>query len=217
MYKITIIILTFGLLASLSCTQKPAGTKATTGTAVGTPASVDMSAATYKLTSGQMNWTASKPTGKHLGTVDISEGELSVKGDQVLGGTFTIDMSSIVSIDLEGEKKGKLENHLKSADFFAVDEFPTSNFVITSAGQVSDQPMTTHQISGDLTIKDKTKNITLPANVSFVGDKILVATPAFTINRTEWGVNFHSGILGTAADKLIHDDVSLVITFEAEK
>jgi len=72
-------------------------------------------------------------------------------------------------------------------------------------------------MTGDLTIKDITRSITVPINISYAGDKILASTPAFTINRTEWNLNYRSGILGTAADKLIHDEISLVVTFEADK
>lgn len=214
----SIYVLFIFMLPLLSCTQKPAGTKAKTTEAVGTNAGIEnMGAATYKLKTGQMNWTASKPAGKHLGTIEIMDGELSIDGEQVVAGSFTVDMNSLVSIDLEGEKKSKLEGHLKSPDFFSVDQHPTCTFVLTSAEQVSDQPSTTHNVSGDLTIKETTKNITIPINISFVGTKILAASPAFTINRTEWGINYNSGILGTAADKLIHDEVSLVITFEATR
>ena len=209
--------LALGLLLLASCSERPSGTKAKTGPPVDKKAPVTVGAATYKLNTGQMNWTASKPTGKHLGTVDIAEGQLSIDGEDVVAGTFKIEMTSLVSIDLEGEKKSKLESHLKSQDFFAVDQYPASNFNITGADLVKDQPSCTHNISGDLTIKETTKNITIPINISFVGDKILAASPAFTINRTEWGINYNSGILGTAADKLIHDEVSLVITFEADK
>ena len=41
---------------------------------------------------------------------------------------------------------------------------------------------------------------------------VKITTPEFTINRTEWGVNYNSGILGTVKDKLIADDVKLSIT-----
>ena len=44
---------------------------------------------------------------------------------------------------------------------------------------------------------------------------MLVATPAFSIDRTQRAINFRSGILQTAMDKLIHDEISLVVTFDA--
>lgn len=37
--------------------------------------------------------------------------------NQVVGGTFVLDMTSINSTDLTGEYQTKLNNHLKNGDF----------------------------------------------------------------------------------------------------
>ncbi len=205
-------------IAVWSCQSKPAGEKAVTGPAQGTPATTqDIEVEEMIVRSGQLSWTASKTGGQHQGTVEVKEGSLTVKGKEVLTGRLVVDMNTIKNIDLEGEKKTKLENHLRSADFFDVENYPVTEFVVTVARTSSADATATHEMTGDLTIKDITRSITVPVNISLVGDKILVATPAFTINRTEWNLNYRSGILGTAADKLIHDDVSLMVTFEAGK
>ena len=112
-------------------------------------------------------------------------------------------------------EKGKLEAHLKSPDFFDVGNHPKAVFEIIGVVLDSEQPMVTNQITGNLTIKGISKSVTIPANVPFIVDKMLAAKPAFTIDRTEWDIKYRSGLLGTVADKLIHDQVSLVITFEA--
>ncbi|NND07506.1 MAG: YceI family protein [Saprospiraceae bacterium] len=167
----TIKFFALGLILLYSCSERPTGAKAKTSAAAGDNPQVTVGAATYKLIMGQMNWTASKPTGKHLGTVDIKQGEIAIDGEDVVGGIFTIDMTSLVPIDLEGEKKSKLESHLKSQDFFSIDQHPKSAFKITGADLVKDQPSSTHNVSGDLTIKETTKNTTIPINISFVGIK----------------------------------------------
>lgn len=170
-----------------------------------------------RVTSGQLNWTASKPTKQHLGTVEIEGGTVQVKGTDLLGGNLEVDMTTVSSIDLEGEMKQKLESHLKSEDFFDVQKFPTASFTVTSVSRSSEVPMATHRVTGDLEIKGIVKSVTVPVNISFVGDKLLAATPAFTIDRTAWDIKYMSGLIGTAADKLIHDEISLVITFDAQK
>jgi len=71
-----------------------------------------------------VEWKASKVTGKHNGTVKVEEGSLTFNDDQLQGGSFTIDMTSLQSTDLEGSGKSKLEGHLKSEDFFGVEKFP---------------------------------------------------------------------------------------------
>jgi polyisoprenoid-binding protein YceI len=71
-------------------------------------------------------------------------------------------------------------------------------------------------IVGDLTIKGITKSITIPANVAMAGDKISVVTPSFKINRTDWDVKYGSGLIGTAADKIIHDEIGLVLSLTGQ-
>ncbi len=216
MKNILFPVLTIALLFT-ACQSRPAGQKAATTEAAGQAASTPTGAETFQITTGQINWTATKVGGQHLGTVDLAGGSISSKGNEVVSGSFEVDMTSIANIDLGEDRKGKLEGHLKSPDFFSVEEHPKASFTITGAKQVSDQATVTHEITGDLTIKGIVKSITIPANISFVGEKLLAATPAFTIDRTDWDVKYGSGVIGTAADKIIHDEVSLVITFEAAK
>lgn len=68
----------------------------------------------------------------HLGVIKFSQGELTTLADGVLvGATLTADMLSIENLDLtDTESKTKLENHLKSDDFFAVEKFPTAKIEI---------------------------------------------------------------------------------------
>ena len=61
-----------------------------------------------------VEWTASKVTGKHNGTVAIKDGELKMNHGVLAGGSFTMDMTTIAVTDLTGGGKAKLENHLKS-------------------------------------------------------------------------------------------------------
>ena len=60
----------------------------------------------------KVQWIGKKVTGQHIGIVNIKHGELVVKNGQLEGGTFTIDMTSITSTDLEGEYLQKLNGHL---------------------------------------------------------------------------------------------------------
>ncbi len=212
------ILFVFLCTLCLACNNAPAGQKVKASDQTGSAAQAPMESETYNITSGQINWTASKPTGQHLGTVEIAGGSIASKGNEVLSGSFDVNMASITNIDLdEGSGKGKLEGHLKSADFFDVENNPKASFVVTKATSITDHAMATHNVTGNLTIKGISKSVTIPANISFVGNKMLTATPAFTIDRTQWDIKYNSGVIGTAADKLIHDEVSLVITFEAIK
>lgn len=76
-------------------------------------------------------WVGGESDGKeHFGTINITEGNIVVDGE-TYEGNFTIDMNSIVNIDLTDEiYNGKLINHLKSDDFLNVEEFPTTTVKI---------------------------------------------------------------------------------------
>jgi len=216
--KSLFLMMVLGLM--FSCKGKIAGDAAKTGEAVGEAAKATMSATAYNVdaTSSQINWTGSKVAGTHMGTINVKDGNLSVKDGNIEAGSFTIDMASIVNTDQEaGKGKEKLEGHLKSADFFDVATFPTATFTITNVSPVTGKEDVTHTVTGDLKMKSATKSITFDASVAIAGDKVSVVTPAFKINRTEWGVQYGSGIIGTAKDKAISDDIGLVISLDAAK
>jgi len=205
-------------LLMAACADAPEGQKVEAEDAVATE-TVDIStgAMTYSVNTddSQVNWVGSKPGGEHTGFVNLAGGELQVKDDELLGGSFVLDMNSITDEDLEGEKKGKLENHLKAGDFFEVEQFPTATFEITGVEAAAETPDATHQITGNLTMKGVTKSVTVPANVELTEEGLVATTPKFTINRTEWGVNFKSGVLGVPKDKAIHDEIGLQIKLAA--
>lgn len=169
--------------------------------------------------SSSINWTGNKLVGdSHTGTLDVTDGTLVVAGDAITGGQFTIDMNSLASTDLTAETgKDKLEGHLKSGDFFDTETYPTAVFEVVEAVPVTGTAGVTHELKGNLTMRDVTKAITIPANVDVTGDRVTATTPAFQINRTDWGVKYGSGLLGVAQDKAISDEVQLQIDLEAQR
>lgn len=65
-----------------------------------------------------ITWEGFKPTGTHVGTIAFKNGELMFWEGKLIGGSFTIDMLSIVNDDLtDPEMNAKLVNHLLSSDF----------------------------------------------------------------------------------------------------
>jgi len=151
----------------------------------GTPYAVD--------TTSTLTWIGSKPTGKHTGTFKLSGGAFIVKDGELKGGTFTININSLNNEDLAADagSKAKLEGHLKSPDFFNAAKYPTAKFEITAVEPNPDttKKEVTHIIKGNLTLKDSTKNITIPARVT-LDAKTLAASATFSIDRTLWGMNY---------------------------
>ena len=95
-------------------------------------AGVSVNAQTKKIDvkASTINWVGKKVTGQHSGTVNFKDGAVVLKGTKLVGGTFTVDMTSLTATDLTGEYQQKLNGHLKADDFFGTDKFPTSTLVI---------------------------------------------------------------------------------------
>ncbi|MEO1259919.1 MAG: YceI family protein [Bacteroidota bacterium] len=165
-----------------------------------------------------INWEGYKP-GKygHNGTIKLSGGTINVKDLVPQSGSFDIDVTSLESTDLadKPDKKMKLEGHLKDGDFFEVEKYPSGKFEVTSIEPASGGTDANYTVKGNLTLKDVTKGIEIPAMINMADGELKVTTPEFTINRTEWGVNYGSGVIGTVKDQLIADDVKLSISLVA--
>ena len=175
-------------------------------------------AQTYTVNSGTVFWSAQRAIGStHNGAINVSSGELQVNYGQLVGGRIVMDMPSIEVTNMDDRsEKATLESHLKDKDFFEVKKYPEATFKITEI-LPSTQAAFNWVIRGDLTIKDHTRPVNIPVRMSIAEDKLLAESTTFVINRTKWGINFRSGILGTAKDKMIQDVVSLSFTLEAIK
>jgi len=165
-----------------------------------------------------IEWKGSKPTGTHHGTINLQEGSLIVNGTSIEGGKAVIDMTTIQDHDLEGDMKANLENHLKGTvegkegDFFDTNKFPTAMFEITEISENEGKTM----VSGNLTMKDQTHNITFPAVITHNENSVEIKSESFTIDRTLWGVNYGSKtVFDNLGDKFINDEIELTITVVA--
>lgn len=181
-----------------------------------TQPTADDTKATYKVNvaDSKVSWTGEKIAGTHIGTINVSEGALEFDGDRLTGGSFVIDMNSIVDTDLQGEYKEKLEGHLKSDDFFGVASYPTSQFKITG---VKSTGKNKYDITGDITIKGTTQKITFPAVIEVDGNKV-TATSIITVDRSKFNVKYGSkSFFDDIGDKVIYDEFKLDVTLVASK
>lgn len=160
-------------------------------------------------------WNGYKVTGSHTGTIQLKSGELEFDGDQLTGGNFVIDMTSIEDTDLEGEWNQKLVGHLKSDDFFGVEKHPTARFDITQV--VSRGKPGEYKIVGDLTIKGITKEIKFQADLEDMGDKAK-AVAEVVVDRSEFNVRYGSGsFFDNLGDKTIYDEFDLQVNLVVAK
>lgn len=131
------------------------------------------------IASSVITWKGSSPRGAHVGTIGLKEGSLVLNNDRIIAGEFLIDITSIKNLDIQNPKKSaKLVAHLSNEDFFDVNTYPTSKFVITSVAASQAGKLA---VTGNLTAKDVTKSITIPATLSREGGVTLFKSQIFNI------------------------------------
>lgn len=118
----------------------------------------------------------------------------------------TIQISSLVT-GLE-----KFDNHLKSKDFFDVEQFPTAKFV---SKKIKVTGKNTAKIEGDLTLHGVTKTVVLNAKFNKAAENPFNKTQTIgfsadtEILRSDFGINY--------AIPAVSDKVQLKIEVEANK
>jgi polyisoprenoid-binding protein YceI len=109
------------------------------------------------------------------------------------------------------------DTHLRSNDFFSMDEYPTITFQSTGAERVDDDHF---RVTGDLTIKDVTKPITIEFELTGVaqdpwGQQRIGFEGSTTVNRKDWGVNWNTAL--EAGGVLVSDKVKIELDLSAVK
>lgn len=160
-----------------------------------------------KTSESTINWVGKKVTGEHSGTLNLSEGYLVFDNNNITGGEFVVDMTSLQVTDLEaGKGKEKLEGHLNSDDFFGVKDHKTAKLVVTKAKKTDKG----FKIAGDLTIKGKTNPIEFDLTVN--GDS---ASTTLKVDRTKYDIKYGSGsFFDNLGDKAISDEFELAVNLK---
>lgn len=156
-------------------------------------------------------WRAAKISGQHTGLVALKSGELTVENGQISNGSFIINMASISS----DENLTALVNHLNSADFFDVVNYPEAKLRLDSAQY--DASSGTYNLSGELTIKDTSAPVQFTANISGANDS-LSAQADINLDRTRWNIKYLSGnFFKDLGDKAIEDIINFQISLQAKR
>ncbi len=159
-------------------------------------------------------WKGMKPGGEHYGVIEVVNGKIDTDGQQVTGGSFTIDMNTIICQDLTNEgMNSRLVGHLKSEDFFHTEAYPKAFFNITKVTprQSAEEGFSANYVvTGNLTIRGTTNEISFPANITMDERLVYAKTGQIELDRTMWNVNFQSKkIFSNLADRYI-DDIMIV-------
>lgn len=125
--------------------------------------------------------------------------------------SFSADVNSVDTNNTDRD------NHLRSADFFDVENFPKLNFTGTQIKKISEGEF---QISGDLTIKDVTKNIVLETEYSGLmkdpwGNTKAGLSLTGKINRKDFGLTWNAAL--ETGGVLVGEDIKLICEIQLIK
>jgi polyisoprenoid-binding protein YceI len=207
-------------MLSVACERAPKGDEATIGEkqeakeATGKTFTIDTADSRVKFT----GYGVGK---NHPGKFKLLSGDVAISNNQITGGNFVID---IKSMDMEQEGPmidSKLRPHLLSGDFFDADKFGTAKFEITKVEpyEKNDKDSSivegaNFMVSGNLTLKEDTKNISFPARID-LDDETIKAKADFDIDRTQWKMNY--GNDKTLGDKFISEKVNIELDLKAKR
>jgi polyisoprenoid-binding protein YceI len=153
-----------------------------------------------------INWKGSMlfSFGGHYGTVKFIDGKLIKTNSKITGGTFNIDMQTIINTD--GDYSEDLIKHLKNEDFFNVEEYPKAKLVLTKVEYFSNGKL---RMDAKLTIKGITNSIAFDAELNADNTKL---NAKFKIDRTDWNITYGSKGIIKIKDYAISD----AMEFEVE-
>ncbi len=165
----------------------------------------------------KLAWRGFALNKSHTGIVKIDSGYIALNSlKEIKAGEFFINMNSISVVDLKGEEKITLENHLKGTDpdkedhFFNVTKYPIAKFVVTD----NYKEESINYLEGNLTIKGVESIVEgFPIVIEETDGKLLLKAANFKIDRTDWGITYNSvTFFDDLKDKVIKDEMVINIS-----
>lgn len=146
----------------------------------------------------RVDFTGSKKSDFHTGTIPVKSGTVKIDGGKLVGGSFVVDVAGMKVTDAAGDK---LAGHLASADFFDVAKFGQATFNISSVKYTTADRAT---LTGSVTLKGITKDISFDAIIRNADEKGFFAEAFFPIDRTLFGINYGVGAIDTQVQLAVH-------------
>ncbi|HEY4325809.1 MAG TPA: YceI family protein [Mucilaginibacter sp.] len=157
---------------------------------------------------------------KHLVISTVSGFFKSFEGamDTVNDDFEDADISFSLDIDSIDTNQSQRDGHLKGADFFDAEKYPKITFKSTSFKKTNDEDE--YKLTGDLTIKDVTKSVTLNAEFGGSTDDFYGNTKAGfevtgKVNRKDFGLTYDP--VTEAGSIVLGEDIKLLINVQFAK
>ncbi|WP_199553256.1 YceI family protein [Streptomyces sp. N35] len=156
-------------------------------------------------------------TARHAMVTNVKGSFLDFEGTLHLDGNDPSQSTASIDVKMESIETGQgdRDGHLKSADFFDVEKYPAMTFRSTSAEALGGED---YRITGDLTIKDVTKPITIDlefngaAKDPFDNERVGFEGKADLL-RSEWGLTWNAAL--ETGGVLVSDKIKLTFDISA--
>lgn len=163
----------------------------------------------------EVKWKGTKMRGlgKHEGIISIKSGYFETKDGEFYGGKIVFDMNSISVTDIpkrEPIPRRRLNNHLKSDDFFGVEKYPEAEFLIVKVLKKEKQNIT---VEGELSIREVKDRITVLLEISRDNSEIRSISSKLEFDRFNWNI----GYKGSWADRtLVDKEIEITLLLHAK-
>ena len=160
-----------------------------------------------KLGSSRLNWECGWLGGRsHDGDIKFKNGKIEIKNKNSIVGKFIVDMNKIDCFDLSGGAKSKLISHLKSNDFFSVDNYNEAILEIDSLEHIKENEFLLH---GYLIIKDIKNPVAMKGQI-FKVENGYKASIKLSFDRAKFNVKYKSkSFFSDLGNNIIDDNVIL--------
>lgn len=180
------------------------------------PATIDQLTGSYTLDTAhtRMGFVARHAMVTRVrGAFNEFEGTATIAGDDLSGSSVRVTIKA-ASIDTRNEQR---DEHLRSNDFLAMEEYPDITFTSTSVRKTGD---TSVEITGDLTIRGTTNSVTIPfefegAATDPFGNERIGFEGSVAISRKDYGISWNAAL--EAGGVLVSDKVTLEFEVSAIK
>lgn len=215
---------------TVACTSDPKGDEAKVSEAEAVIA-IEGTELIVKSENAEMEFVGTKPTGRHYGNIALSDGMIKLSEGEITGGKFVFNLNQITITDLKDDEENhnKLVSHLKSDEFFDVENYPKVTFELVSIKPLNNngnaansyksfqddmkQPAENEKIMGLPNYELAGATHEIIGNLTMRGKTLAITVPArisnnngnieaftnFSIDRTKWGLMY--GDESKAVDK----------------
>lgn len=157
-----------------------------------------------------LRWEAGKVIGDpHYGAIQLTQGVLEIRNNEIASGSFTIDMTTISNEDLGAGYGDKLVGHLISDDFFSVSSHPQAQLVVLGGTPFEKGKAT---VQAQLTIKGHEESIEFE-----VVQKNGAFDATLNVDRSKFDVRYGSpSFFNDLGDSAIKDVFTLAVHLEVQ-